>query len=200
MPRCRERLTDSPTFTQHVAVFSRPTIARRCTFLKTLLTGFRPWWMTVKTLTRCLSSTLRSMAEEFDGMTAPLEFSGSLQRESYPTETGVIPIPFCKGIAVKRQGKTAVGYGAPGKGNTVLNYCGSVALSLIRSWVAPRKKQGALFAGRSWGRWPMSLRGRRARSAHRRGENVPMMLTRRAPNSAGVKRANFLLGLERHFG
>jgi hypothetical protein len=27
-------------------------------------------------------------------------------------------------IAVKRSGKTIVGYGAPGKGNTLLNYCG----------------------------------------------------------------------------
>jgi len=27
-------------------------------------------------------------------------------------------------IAAKRQGKTIVGYGAPGKGNTLLNYCG----------------------------------------------------------------------------
>src|SRR5262249_46602021 len=27
-------------------------------------------------------------------------------------------------IAVKRQGKSVVGYGAPGKGNTLLNYCG----------------------------------------------------------------------------
>ena len=27
-------------------------------------------------------------------------------------------------IAVKRDGKTVVGYGAPGKGNTLLNYCG----------------------------------------------------------------------------
>ena len=27
-------------------------------------------------------------------------------------------------IVVKRQGKTIVGYGAPGKGNTLLNYCG----------------------------------------------------------------------------
>ena len=27
-------------------------------------------------------------------------------------------------IAVKREGKTVVGYGAPGKGNTLLNYCG----------------------------------------------------------------------------
>ena len=27
-------------------------------------------------------------------------------------------------IAAKRQGKRIVGYGAPGKGNTLLNYCG----------------------------------------------------------------------------
>lgn len=27
-------------------------------------------------------------------------------------------------IGVKREGKTVVGYGAPGKGNTLLNYCG----------------------------------------------------------------------------
>jgi hypothetical protein len=27
-------------------------------------------------------------------------------------------------IDLKRQGKTIVGYGAPGKGNTLLNYCG----------------------------------------------------------------------------
>jgi hypothetical protein len=27
-------------------------------------------------------------------------------------------------IEVKRHGKTVVGYGAPGKGNTLLNYCG----------------------------------------------------------------------------
>ncbi len=27
-------------------------------------------------------------------------------------------------IGVKRSGKTIVGYGAPGKGNTLLNYCG----------------------------------------------------------------------------
>ena len=27
-------------------------------------------------------------------------------------------------ITVKREGKTVVGYGAPGKGNTLLNYCG----------------------------------------------------------------------------
>jgi len=27
-------------------------------------------------------------------------------------------------IAAKREGKTVVGYGAPGKGNTLLNYCG----------------------------------------------------------------------------
>ena len=27
-------------------------------------------------------------------------------------------------IAAKRQGKSIVGYGAPGKGNTLLNYCG----------------------------------------------------------------------------
>ena len=27
-------------------------------------------------------------------------------------------------IEVKREGKTVVGYGAPGKGNTLLNYCG----------------------------------------------------------------------------
>src|SRR6185312_11497572 len=27
-------------------------------------------------------------------------------------------------IAAKRAGKTVVGYGAPGKGNTLLNYCG----------------------------------------------------------------------------
>ncbi len=35
-----------------------------------------------------------------------------------------------------------MGYVAPAKGNTLLNYCGSAPLSLIRSWVAPRKKQG----------------------------------------------------------
>jgi hypothetical protein len=27
-------------------------------------------------------------------------------------------------VALKREGKTIVGYGAPGKGNTLLNYCG----------------------------------------------------------------------------
>ena len=27
-------------------------------------------------------------------------------------------------IRVRREGKTVVGYGAPGKGNTLLNYCG----------------------------------------------------------------------------
>ena len=27
-------------------------------------------------------------------------------------------------IAAKREGKSVVGYGAPGKGNTLLNYCG----------------------------------------------------------------------------
>ena len=27
-------------------------------------------------------------------------------------------------IALKREGKTIAGYGAPGKGNTLLNYCG----------------------------------------------------------------------------
>src|SRR6185503_14041557 len=50
-------------------------------------------------------------------------------------------------IEVKRKGKTIVGYGAPGKGNTLLNYCG------IRSdfidYVVDRStyKQGKLLPG-----------------------------------------------------
>jgi SAM-dependent methyltransferase len=57
------------------------------------------------------------------------EIDGGLQRvETYTSfgeqvkETKRKLLEFL--IAVKRDGKTVVGYGAPGKGNTLLNYCG----------------------------------------------------------------------------
>jgi SAM-dependent methyltransferase len=57
------------------------------------------------------------------------EIDGGLQRvETYASfgeqvkETKRKLLEFL--IAVKRDGKTVVGYGAPGKGNTLLNYCG----------------------------------------------------------------------------
>jgi hypothetical protein len=54
--------------------------------------------------------------------------AGLDRREAYTTfatrviDTKVALLAFC--IEVRRQGKTMVAYGAPAKGNTLLNYCG----------------------------------------------------------------------------
>jgi hypothetical protein len=58
----------------------------------------------------------REKAAGFDGMAAYGSFSGRVE------ETKRKILAFL--IEVKREGKTVCGYGAPGKGNTLLNYCG----------------------------------------------------------------------------
>ena len=58
----------------------------------------------------------REKAAGFDGMAAYGSFSGRVE------ETKRKILEFL--IEVKREGKTVCGSGAPGKGNTLLNYCG----------------------------------------------------------------------------
>lgn len=50
-------------------------------------------------------------------------------------------------IAAKRDGKTVVGYGAPGKGNTLLNYCGIKTDFLDYTVDRSPYKQGRLLPG-----------------------------------------------------
>lgn len=57
--------------------------------------------------------------EELKGFTQP-EFYASFTEQVKETKRKLLEFL----IATKRQGKTVVGYGAPGKGNTLLNYCG----------------------------------------------------------------------------
>ncbi len=58
----------------------------------------------------------RERAAGLDGLDAYRSFSGRVE------ETKRKLLEFL--IKVKREGKTVCGYGAPGKGNTLLNYCG----------------------------------------------------------------------------
>lgn len=57
--------------------------------------------------------------EETEGFTQP-EFYASFTEKVKETKRKLLEFL----INTKRQGKTIVGYGAPGKGNTLLNYCG----------------------------------------------------------------------------
>jgi hypothetical protein len=57
--------------------------------------------------------------EEAAGLTR-LEFYASFSGHVEETKRKVLEFL----IDVKRRGKTIAGYGAPGKGNTLLNYCG----------------------------------------------------------------------------
>jgi hypothetical protein len=57
--------------------------------------------------------------EEAAGLTGRAYYSSFAERVQ---ETKRALLEFL--IAAKRAGKTIVGYGAPGKGNTLLNYCG----------------------------------------------------------------------------
>jgi len=50
-------------------------------------------------------------------------------------------------IKIKRQGKSVVGYGAPAKGNTLLNYCGIREDFLDYTVDASPHKQGCLLPG-----------------------------------------------------
>lgn len=50
-------------------------------------------------------------------------------------------------IQVKREGKTVVGYGAPGKGNTLLNYCGIMTDFIDYTVDRSPHKQGKLLPG-----------------------------------------------------
>jgi hypothetical protein len=50
-------------------------------------------------------------------------------------------------ISAKREGKTIVGYGAPGKGNTLLNYCGIRADFLDYTVDRNPRKQGKFLPG-----------------------------------------------------
>ena len=51
-------------------------------------------------------------------------------------------------IDAKRAGQAVAGYGAPGKGNTLLNYCGDPApTSSTSPWTAARYKQGKFLPG-----------------------------------------------------
>jgi hypothetical protein len=50
-------------------------------------------------------------------------------------------------ISAKRQGKTIVGYGAPAKGNTLLNYCGIRSDFLEYTVDRSREKQGRFLPG-----------------------------------------------------
>ena len=49
-----------------------------------------------------------------------LNFYQSFDKQVQQTKTAILELL----IKLKREGKTIVGYGAPGKGNTLLNYCG----------------------------------------------------------------------------
>jgi ABC-type Fe3+-hydroxamate transport system substrate-binding protein len=49
-----------------------------------------------------------------------LEYYDSFKRQVEETKRKLLDLL----IEVRTQGKTVVGYGAPGKGNTLLNYCG----------------------------------------------------------------------------
>ena len=58
-------------------------------------------------------------------MNAPRGLTGARLYTTFATrviDTKVALLAFC--IEVRRQGKTMVAYGAPAKGNTLLNYCG----------------------------------------------------------------------------
>ncbi len=50
-------------------------------------------------------------------------------------------------IEAKSQGKSLVGYGAPGKGNTLLNYCGIGRTSWTTRWIAIRTNKGSFCLG-----------------------------------------------------
>src|SRR6185295_6246559 len=62
--------------------------------------------------------TLRK--RELDGGFARLETYSAFSEQVKDTKRSILEFF----IAAKRAGKTVVGYGAPGKGNTLLNYCG----------------------------------------------------------------------------
>ena len=67
-----------------------------------------------------LPSVARLRAKEMDAGLGQLDTYGSFGERVKETKRGILEFL----IATKRQGKRIVGYGAPGKGNTLLNYCG----------------------------------------------------------------------------
>jgi hypothetical protein len=58
----------------------------------------------------------REVANGFGSLAAYASFGGQVQRTKRKLLAAL--------IAIKDEGKTIAGYGAPGKGNTLLNYCG----------------------------------------------------------------------------
>jgi hypothetical protein len=81
----------------------------------------------------------REQQAGLDGLAAYRQFAQQI------TETKCAVLEFF--IAAKRAGKTVAGYGAPAKGNTLLNYCG-VRTDMIEFTVdrSPHK-QGMLLPG-----------------------------------------------------
>ncbi|HEY7521617.1 MAG TPA: class I SAM-dependent methyltransferase [Methylomirabilota bacterium] len=77
---------------------------------------------------RHAADTSRPVTERAHALRAREELGGFSRLERYASFTEQVHetkrrlLEFL--IAVKRQGKSVVGYGAPGKGNTLLNYCG----------------------------------------------------------------------------
>ena len=70
-----------------------------------------------KEITRNVTELLsREIEMGFEG----LEYYAAFEEKVKETKRKILDFL----IVVKRQGKTIAGYGAPGKGNTLLNYCG----------------------------------------------------------------------------
>jgi len=62
----------------------------------------------------------RILSDEIDRGYLDLEFYGSFDRKVRETKRALLKLL----IDLKEEGKTIAGYGAPGKGNTLLNFCG----------------------------------------------------------------------------
>jgi SAM-dependent methyltransferase len=77
---------------------------------------------------RHAADTARPVTERAHALRAREELGGFNRLERYASFTEQVHETKCRLldflIAAKRQGKSVVGYGAPGKGNTLLNYCG----------------------------------------------------------------------------
>jgi C-methyltransferase-like protein len=77
---------------------------------------------------RHTEDTSRPVTERLLALRAREEAAGFRQIETYTRFEGQVRATKHKLlellITAKREGKTIVGYGAPGKGNTLLNYCG----------------------------------------------------------------------------
>src|SRR5690606_20362269 len=72
-------------------------------------------------LTKPVSDRVREMKAREEGLgMLTLEYYSDFTERVHETKRKILDFL----IKVKREGKKVIGYGAPGKGNTLLNYCG----------------------------------------------------------------------------